>query len=524
MIFFVPLPEYAPDRCNYHNPDFGTGGVTALAKNCVPKEVINGDGPAQVVYAPFPSMEPYSGTLTDVCQGAFAVLSISGDINLFAGDAHKLYRLTLSSTAWSNVTKTSADYSVNSADYWSFTSFSDTVIACQLAYAVQSYDLGSSTLFDDLATAAPRAKYCAAVKDFLMLGYTLDSTDGTRPQRIWWSGIGDPTNWPTPGTATAAEVQSDFQDIPGDHGAITGIVSATSHADAVVIFEHGIAVLQYAGGNVVWDINQVEGSKGTQAPKSIVAVGQQVYFYSDDGFRMFDGSTTYPIGYTRVDATFVADIAPSNIGKIVGVYDSASRCIIWIYPGSQAAGSGIPDTALVYNVDLDKWSALALPSTQYIFRGNTFGVTLEDLDSYGTLEDVPYSLDSPVWVNNRQILAGFDGTNAMNYYQGQPMLPQVETAHFQIGNGNQIPIDSRIMVKNSRPAFTGVGASSTVQIGHRESLNQNMTYEAAVMTNSDGLSNQRCSGRYVTARLAITSGQWTNLVGVEIEAEPMGRR
>jgi hypothetical protein len=40
-----------------------------------------------------------------------------------------------------------------------------------------------------IANPAPRAKYCATVKEFLFLAYTVDAINGTRPQRIWWSAI-----------------------------------------------------------------------------------------------------------------------------------------------------------------------------------------------------------------------------------------------------------------------------------------------------------------------------------------------
>jgi hypothetical protein len=45
---------------------------------------------------------------------------------------------------------------------------------------------------------------------------------------------------------------------------------------------------------------------------------------------------------------------------------------------------------------------------EYVLRGATFGKTLEQLDAYGTIENLPYVLDSPVWAGNRSILAAFD--------------------------------------------------------------------------------------------------------------------
>ena len=91
----------------------------------------------------------------------------------------------------------------------------------------------------DLDAAAPKAKTMAVIKDFVMVGDTNDGTDGDQPNRVWWPAINDPTNWPTPGSSSAAQVQSDYQNLPGT-GRVQKVAPAIGGADGAVFCERGI--------------------------------------------------------------------------------------------------------------------------------------------------------------------------------------------------------------------------------------------------------------------------------------------
>jgi hypothetical protein len=121
----------------------------------------------------------------------------------------------------SDVSK-AAQYSTSSIAQWSFTILGQTVIATNFTDPVQAYTEGTSALFADLITSGTttlKAKYAAVIKNWLFLANTIRcNVSGNQPQRTWWSAINDPTNFPTPGTAAAANNLSDYQDVPGPHG------------------------------------------------------------------------------------------------------------------------------------------------------------------------------------------------------------------------------------------------------------------------------------------------------------------
>ena len=62
--------------------------------------------------------------------------------------------------------------------------------------------MSSSSAFADVAGSPPKASCCATSKNFVILGDTNDGVDDLG-DRVWWSALGDPTDW-SPSAATQA--------------------------------------------------------------------------------------------------------------------------------------------------------------------------------------------------------------------------------------------------------------------------------------------------------------------------------
>lgn len=520
---FVPFGEFAPDRAYYSNPQAGTAGFTHIATNVVPASSIVSNGFAQTTYGPFPGLVDYSSALDATCQGAFSYVDSTGSGHVYAGDAHDLYELTQASPSWSKVSSTVGVYNTSADIDWSFTNFSDTIIATNFNDPVQALSIGSSTKFATLSSAAPKAKYAAVVKDFLVLGYTEDSTSGTRPQRVWWSAIGEPANWPTPGSITATEFQSDFNEVPGDQGVLTGIIPNLGKWDAILFFERAIWGMSYVGAPDIFSFYPI-AVRGTSAPLSIVQIDGMCFFLGENGWFSFDGATVTPIGYDRVDRYFFSDFSRAFTDRTCGVADPLTHNIYWAYC-STGNSSGYPNKLIIYNYALDKWSTAQI-SVQYLFRSLTFGKSLEGIGAiYSTLESVPYSLDSPVWAGGQYVLGGFDLTNTMGYLNGTPLLPLIETPQFLIGDGVNTSTDTRSIITVARPAYDGAGCNPAIAIAASDVLSSPLTLGIAVPANAIGACPQRVGGRYFTAHLSLTApGNFTHLTGVEVEMVPAGRR
>ena len=309
---FIPCGEWLPDQPDYKNP-----GSTTI-HNVYPK--------TETSYGPIGSHAPSFTALAARVQGAFAAMDqSSGAVTNFAGAATKLYNISSGAGAFTDIS--GAVFTTGADVRWNFTQFGQRVLATNYNDAVQTFTLGSSVTTANLSATAPKARYIAVAKDFLMLGNTYDTTFGYKPQRIWWSAINDCTNWPTPGTSAAAQVQSDYQDIPGDQGWVQGIVGNLGTADVAIFFERAIWRGVYVGSPAIFNFHPAEGVRGTPAPGSIAQLGAQVFYLGEDGFYMFDGSSSIPIGAQKVDKTFYADVNQQFMYRISSAIDPINKLV-----------------------------------------------------------------------------------------------------------------------------------------------------------------------------------------------------
>lgn len=499
----LPVAEWLPDQ-----PAIGNPGASVL-HSALPRTATS--------YGPMPSLAVYSSALTARCQGAYPFLDTSANVNLFAGDATKLYRATASSASFSDVS--GGTYTISADQHWQFAQYGQRVMATNIGDGIQGFLVGTASAFSLLAAAAPKARYIATIRDFIFVANTYDASSGYVPQMVWWGAIDDPTNWPTPGSAAAQLVQSDQQQLAGDGGWNQGIVGGLAFADGAVFQERKIWTISYAGPPVFFAFRAVEGARGTPAPNSIVQLGAIVYYLGEDGFYAFDGMNSRPIGANKVDKTFFGELDQSYFHRIYGAVDPINKQVFWAYPATGHA-NGNPNRMVVYNWSLDKWgyvddSAFAI---EYLMRSLSFGNTLESLDSISSsLDALPFSLDSRVYTGGRVLLAAFDTNHKLNYFTGSAYEAQVET------NEIEFTPSRRSFYSSSRPIVDG--GSPTVALITRDRINDAATTGSFIAQNTQGECPQRTTGRYVKARLKIPAGStWTHAEGIEIMGRPEGSR
>ncbi|HEX6979408.1 MAG TPA: hypothetical protein VF342_08920 [Alphaproteobacteria bacterium] len=498
----VPFGEWLPDMPAHGNPGL------VVCRNVISRTPDS--------YGPFAALAAYSGALGARCQGAFAARDADGNVTLFAGDAARLYRLTSASTAWSDVSRTGG-YAVPADDRIGFVQYGSRLIAAMgLSDPLQSFVLGASGSFADLAPTAPRARHIAVVRDFVVVANTYDAVDGNQPQRVWWSAIDDPTGWPAPGTSAAATVQSDYQDLAGDGGWNQGIVGALNTADGVAFQERGIWRMTYVGAPLIFQFDRVEGARGTPAPGSIVQLGGTVAYLGEDGFYLFDGSRSIPIGANKIDKTFFADLDQTYFARISAAVDPINKIFYWAYPGAGNV-SGHPNRLLAYNWSTARWSLIALDMA-LIFRAGSFGYNLDGADALGlTVDDAPFGPDSRFWTGGRALLAAFDVEHRLNFFTGPNLGATFETGDLDLGAGR------RVFVSGLRPIVDG--GAVTACVGHRDAPDASVSYTAATEAAADGFCPQRIATRFARARIEIApAGAWSHAKGVEPRLMPEGTR
>lgn len=492
-----PFGEWLPDQPSFANP-----GAT-IARNTLPRTTSS--------YGPMASLSSITNSLAGRIQGAYSAQDNGGNAFTFCGDASNLYRL--SGTTFLQVSKAPGAYSVAVTDRIGFETFGNRIVAAMgPADPLQTFLMGTDTSFSDLSASAPNARHVGVIRDFLMVGNTVDSVDGARPNRVWWPAIADATNWPTPGTPAAAAAQSDYQDLPIG-GAVTAITGAIGGMDGAIFCEKAIYRVVYQGPPTIFGFYEVERDRGAVAPASVVNVGTHGFYLGEEGFYAFNGSGSHPIGDQKVDKTFFADLDQNHFDRIVGAADTINKMVFWAYPGAGST-NGTPNKLLVYNWSIGRWS-FGEVECDLIFRDLTAGYTLEELDAFGTLDGLPFSLDSRAWAGGRLALSAFDPTHSLCRFAGPSLEADLETA--ETGG------DVRIWVSGVRPIVDG--GSPTVQLCHRATPQATLSETTLNPVSADGAAHFSLSTRYARARVRIPAGSdWQHAQGIYLDAKPDGTR
>ena len=454
----------------------------SVAKNVVP---------AAVGFIPMPLAVDYSSSASENLNNVFAG-KFSATTNVFAGGATKLFRLDGSTLGLNNVSK-SGNYT--NVERWKFTQFGDTVIAANDRDKLQSFTLGSSTLFADLAAAAPVAKYVTVVRDFVVAA-NLDS--GSNSNKVQWSNINDETNW-TSGSAS----QSDYQIIP-DGGNITGI---TGGETGLILLERAVVRMSYIGSPLFFQFDTIARGLGCVEGNSIAKYGNLTFFLGEEGFYSCDGSVVTPIGNEKVDRWFFANANPSALGSMSATVDPFRKIVVWNFLNTFADRQ-----LLIYNWQVQKWS-YGSTDVDYVSSSATAGATLEGMDLYGNMDTITTSFDSRLFTGGKFLLAGARGAKIVTF-TGQPSAAQIDTGEI----GSEMPS----VVTLARPIVDN--GSADVAIASEVRLNQVVDFGTYTSADSENRVSLRSAGKYHKLSIKPTGARWSNIIGVDIDIVNQGTR
>lgn len=494
----VPFGPFAPDLAKIIGP-----GHLTVAKNVVP----SASG-----YEPYPSLATVTGaTALDArARGAISGIDAGGNAFAFAGDQTKLYRITASGAV--DVSKAGTTYNCVDKNRWEFAIFDQLVIATNPNDPPQVFDLVMSTRFEDLNVDAPRARHAAVIEDFLFFGNIFDPVLGPLPNAISWSAIGNARSWPTRGTDEALAAQSDLQPLRGDGGWVQAVVPG---AEIGAVFqEREISRLDYRGGDVMFEINRVEPNRGALLAGGAVGVGRFVFYLWEDGFYLFDYTSSRPIGKDSVNDFFFTDFDPLFPDRVWMARDPDSTRIFVCYPGVGHT-AGTPNRILVYDWALDRFSVLEV-TVELLTRAVEPGVTLDTLpddDLDGGLGST--SFDDRVTPPGALRIGAFNGAHVFSQFSGPNLAAVLETGDLELTPGR------RAMLTEVRPLVDG--REATIQIATFGTRQDPLRYGLLARQDEDGKCPVRAEGRYHRLRANLPSG-FTVATGLELAFAPRGRR
>lgn len=385
---------------------------------------------------------------------------------------------------------------------WRFAQFGSLAIAVNGVDAPQKFDLGTGANFVALGGSPPAASYIAIVRDFVLMGKV-----GSYRQRIAWGGENNAEIW-----GSNPSTQTDYQDLQ-DGGDVTGLAGGEY---GIVLQESAIRRLTYQGPPVVFRIDKIATDVGATVPNSVASLLDMVFFLHQSGFYMVQGGQTVtPIGRGKVDKFFWGEFDQRNHFRSSAAIDPVRGLYVFAYPSN--GNNGTPNRLLIYNWRTQRWSHAVL-TCELVFGGvSQQGYTLEQLDAFGTLETLPYSLDSSFWSGSiSPLLFGFDITHSSGTFSGATLDATVETSEFNPGDGK------RAVIRSCRPLIDG--GVPTISIGAREVQQGTVAYGPAVGLTPAGLAPLYTSGRYFRVRATIPGNStWSNAQGIDdLDVRPAG--
>ena len=280
--------------------------------------------------------------------------------------------------------------------------------------------------------------------------------------------------------------------------------------------------MDYVGTPLIFQFSKIADNIGAFAPKSVVSFGSDIFFLAQDGFyKLSGGQQLTPIGNGKIDDFFLQDIT-SNFEGICSAVDPNNSMVVWSYRGEGATGTNFINNKLIcYNFNVDKWSTASEQTLLFMNSASQEAfTTLESLDVLGTLDGLPYSLDSYFYDEGIIGLGAFNSEKKFGKFLGASLDAEVDTTEFEGAK------ELRSTIINARPIVNANGSDNTtisVTPITRSSQADAVTTGTAVTTQSSGDCPLRSTSRYHRMRVKVT-GNFLTMSGVDVETRPEGKR
>ena len=448
-------------------------------------------------YAPFPTTSTASDDMPngeDV--NALFLAKDQAEILIMSGTDSEIYRannILRTGTSGATITPVGKAGGYTSPQVnWIFKQFGKAILATNGADKIQRYVIGDSKPFEDISQA-PVCKTIAIVRDFVMAGFCDEDYN-----KVQWSDLNNENVWDS-----SDSNQADFQILPSG-GAVKAI---TGGEYGLILQEKAITRASYIGTPLIWQFDLISDNTGCISGSSAIGHNGSSYWLSESGFMSCDGSKVIPIGEGKINDWFFNQFDKTQIDNISVTIDPLKSLIIWDFPTAK-------DTRglIMYNFNTQRWT-VGGTNAQVVAGLATQGKTLDSLDgAYPVLDDMPVSLDSPLFIGGQFALCGASGGHivAFNLIPNDCSLTtnDLEFGMFSVSTLAQPIIEN---------------GSANFQIASRQTMSATIDFMPISVTSRENRADLRSGGRYHRVR-TIPTGAWTNAVGFDLTVTPQGSR
>ncbi len=448
-------------------------------------------------------------------RGALAARDLNGTGYNFVGTETKLYRIGPSGLQ--DLTRTSGAYTGGGSTQWEFLTTREHIIATNYLDDPQIFEMSlTSGNFARLSVDAPKAKHIGYIGPQIVLGNLNDPIIGVAPDAFRYPELGDPTNWPDPfDPDVALPLQAGLTVIEGEGGPIQGIVSGNEVG--CIFQERQISRVEYVGGDVIFQVDRVEKTRGLLFPRLFCPFGRRVLFLAEDGFYLFDYTLAEPIGNERVDRFFLADFDQTYAHRAVMLKHTVHPIIAISYPGAGNV-SGRPNRIIFWNFATNKWAGPTTFDHDLLVRVLPPALTLDSLPD-DVLDDIVASFDDAANPVGSDQIGAYDTSHVLGTLSGSGIEAVFESPDQEHAPGQV----SRVIAV--RPLVDGAEPMLSVRrTFDRRELEEDVEFDGEVELNTAGEFPVRSKGRYHRYQMRIPAGGFDEAVGMDIEFLPAGRR
>jgi len=414
---------------------------------------------------------------------------------------------TAGARAWNSPTSVGASDFASQITQWSLDNFGEDIVANRRGSSIYLFDTDASTsptratLVSGATNSTPttvnsiivspndRHLVCLGGNEF---GTTASPSGTFNPMIVRWSNQEDLTNWVPSINSTSGEV------ILTDG---TEIVGAVRSRNAISIWtDNSLWNMTFVGPPFTFKFAQLGTNCGLIAPHAAVDYDGRAVWMGYDNFYAFDGQVrNLPCTVRR----FVFDrLNIDQKDKIFCGINSEFKEVIWLYPSTNSEEC---DSYVVWSPDENYWS-----------YGDSIFTTFADKHVFGNTITTGVTAAGNNLYNNEP--------NGLYTESGQPMSSFIESADFDMVDGNDIMFLSRVI-----PDFTLNDGALTFSIKTKDFPESNTAREKPIpphsVTNETTKIDMRARGRQgrvrVSCNSANTSWRWGN---IRLAIQPDGKR
>lgn len=459
----LPFGPYRPDVAET-NP-----AISRNVWNVNPRRDSQG-----ISYHPRRSLQTTAGAMALPAEprGALAVVQRNGQFKGFFGTETSLYEMS----ATYQFNQIGTGYAVTAGQNWGMCQYGEHLIVTNTADGMLEWNIETGVAVTPIADA-PAARYPFVWAEMII---ALDC-DGDN-MLMQNSAPGSYTNWKTKGAQ-----KSPFADGEALMGGGT-----LNDGQAAIIQRAAVRILTITGTERIFRIDKVSEA-GALNPKCIVQAPGALYFMDASGPQMVTAQGVVAIGDDKVARTFIATLDADTLS---GAYDPERKQVVWRKSDSEL---------LIYDIPTQEFVPV-MEATASIIRMSNPALTLEALDAFGTLDTLPYSLDSNAWKGGRPRLAALDADLKFGFFDGPHLEATVETA--------TLTDLASMLVTSATPVTDAVNV--TLTLGVRERLADPVVYKGPATMQPSGRVPLRGRGKCLVMQAVIPAGEtWTYLRGID---------